>query len=321
MMHDEIADRAARFVMRRDEPGWSDADQAELDVWLAESYAHKAAYWRLAQSWVMAGRLAGLGPQRQGRQRHWIARIGPFAIAASVMLAALVTVGVGLQKAADTPVLATTYATPVGGHRAIGLPDGSRAELNTATRLRSALAKEGRQVWLDDGEAFFKVVHDPAHPFVVHAGRYRVTVLGTSFSVRRQGDEMTVSVLEGKVRVDRTDADASQALQQMPVLGAGQMAILRPSELLVTTGDAARVEQALAWRDGMLRFDGASLADVAADFNRYSDRKIVVDDPRAAKIRINGTFRAKNSAAFLRLLEEAYGLRVETDGNAIIISE
>ncbi|EGF94758.1 fec operon regulator FecR [Brevundimonas diminuta] len=280
MNHEEIANRAALFVSRRDEPEWGAADEAELQAWLAESYAHKAVYWRLSRSWEIADRLAARGPQRTpSAARPWWRQKGPLGFASATALALIGLQILSFSSDDDDPaprLAAATYATPVGGHEAIELADGSVAELNTATRVRAAATDDTRQVWLDEGEAFFKVAHDTAHPFVVHAGRYRVTVLGTSFSVKRSGQDVSVSVLEGRVRVD--DTQASKPAHELPVLRAGQMAILRPTETLVSIGDGERVERALAWRDGMLSFDGAALADIAADFNRYNDRKIVVAD-------------------------------------------
>ncbi len=322
MTHEAIAARAADFVLRRESRDWSDGDETELEAWLAESFAHKAAYWRLSSGWRTAGRLAALASRPGTRPaRPWTFRAGLVGIAAGIACLLAVTIFAFRVHQPDRQEerIAIAYATPVGGRDAIDLPDGSHMELNTATRLRSATGKTDRQIWIEEGEAFFRVVHDPAHPFVVHAGRYRVTVLGTSFAVRRQGEAVTVSVVEGRVRVDRANGDPVQIGRPAPLLGAGQRAILRGAEMMVTASDTARVAQTLAWRDGMLSFDGAALADIVAEFNRYDDRRIVVADPGVAAIRITGTFRSSNSAAFLRLLREAYGLRVEARGKEVKI--
>ena len=59
----DIEERAARFLLSRDEPGWSEEDEAALGQWLDESPAHKVAFWRLEHGWAMTGRLASLrGP-------------------------------------------------------------------------------------------------------------------------------------------------------------------------------------------------------------------------------------------------------------------
>jgi transmembrane sensor len=231
-----IEERAAYWVMRQSEPDWSAAEQAERDAWLAESMAHKAAFWRLEHGWREADRIGALGdvaqvvPRGSWLTRHW----RPLAIAASLLLA----IGLGaawlMPNAAPLDGLDRTtqrYATAVGGRRTIALPDGSRVELNTATEVRSAVTPDSRIFWLDRGEAYFEVAHAADHPFVVHAGPRTITVLGTKFSVRRDGNRVSVSVVEGRVRVDQA-GDA--------VLGGGQAA---PSTT-ITGGDVALADGA-----------------------------------------------------------------------------
>ena len=48
---ERIEELASLWVVRREEPEWSANDQADLDQWLAESDAHKVAFWRLEQGW------------------------------------------------------------------------------------------------------------------------------------------------------------------------------------------------------------------------------------------------------------------------------
>jgi transmembrane sensor len=53
----DIEAKAAEWLMRREQPQWSQADQAALAGWLGESIAHKAAFWRLEHTWQMADRI------------------------------------------------------------------------------------------------------------------------------------------------------------------------------------------------------------------------------------------------------------------------
>jgi transmembrane sensor len=63
-----------------------------------------------------------------------------------------------------------------------------------------------------------------------------------------------------------------------------------------------------------------NLADVAAEFNRYNDRKLVIADDDARAIRIGGTFQASNVEAFVRLLHDAYGLRIDEARDEVKVS-
>jgi transmembrane sensor len=327
--HRQIEVQAARWLMLREEPEWSPADQAGLEAWLAQSMAHKAAYWRLEHGWREADRIRSLGdavaPAAPIRA-SWVGRSWrPLAIAASI---ALVFMAVGSQfrwpsQWSGVQVAQQTISTSVGGHKRIPLNDGSEIELNTSTVLRAAVTPQKREVWLDQGEAYFEVKHSDRIPFVVHAGPRKITVLGTKFSVRRDGDRVTVSVVEGRVRVDEVVSGGSGrevTASSSATVTTGDVAIADGRSTLITAQSPDRVENGLAWRDGMLTFDQATLADVATEFNRYNDRKLVIVDPDVASIRIGGSFQASNVDAFVRLLHDAYGLRVAYTEREVRIS-
>lgn len=308
----EIEGQALDWLIRKEEPGWTATEEAALDAWLSEAMAHKAAFWRAEYGWGEADRIGSLGPRDEEDQvsarpavRWW-----PILVAASLVAA----VGIGSFALAPKQVERARYETPIGGHRMVPLADGSKVELNTATTIRTAMADDAREIWLDSGEAFFEVAHRNGQPFVVHAGKQTVTVLGTKFSVRRDRGRVSVNVLEGRVRVDNGNGSSGGA-----IITAGDFAVTRGSSTLIASKSEARVESALAWRDGMLNFDQAPLSEVVAEFNRYNRKPIVLGDPETGRITIGGTFRASNVDAFVRLLRDAYGLKVEENTQQVKI--
>lgn len=317
----EIEIAAADWLRRREEPHWSVADQVALDAWLDQSMAHKAAYWRLEHGWRMADRIGALSPAvRSPTPRAEGVRWMPWhygALAAS--LCAIVLAGMfWLHRPQPAPVAIARFDTRVGGHSVVPLADGSRIELNTGTRLRTEISGRSREVWLDRGEAYFEVAHLEGRSFVVHAGPRTVTVLGTKFSVRRDGDAVRVAVVEGRVRIDDSARGAAAA---SAIVTRGDIALARGASTLVTARSVERVEGDLAWREGRLTFDQTTLAAAAGEFNRYNRVQIAITDPTIAAIRIGGTFQAANVEAFVRLLQEAYGLKVTRNGDRIAISD
>jgi transmembrane sensor len=305
-----IEDVAARWLLRREAEDWSSSDQAGLDAWIEADPLHRMAYWRLEHGWGQVDRLSALrappAPSATSRATPTWRRpvvIGALAACLLIAIAAPLLGQMGRK----------TYTTEIGGHEAVPLVDGTRIELNTATQLRAAVSSKTRDVWLDRGEAYFEVAHDAGRPFVVHVGQRQVTVLGTKFSVRREGDRIEVDVVDGRVRVNTGDSAAP------PVLTRGDRLIAEGRSTLVTK-DEGRVAGALVWRQGLLSFDQSTLGAAAAEFNRYNRKKLVIDDPAAAAMRIGGRFEAENVEAFARLLQEAYGLKVEDDGDTVKIS-
>ena len=201
----DVRNRAAAWlVKRRDHGDWSDADQVQLDSWLAESPAHKIAYLRVDAAWKRADRLGALRRPLATRSRF----VPPLKFVA-VGAAVAVVCGVYLSTKLDAPS-GKTYVTGVGGHETLTLRDGSQIELNTSTVLRIEGNDAGRVVRLDKGEAYFQIVHSDTHPFVVIAGKHRITDLGTKFLVRRNDDSLRVALFQGQAQFDTEDGHGRQ---------------------------------------------------------------------------------------------------------------
>ena len=316
----QVEDQAATWLARSEQSDWSEEQQAELRRWLEQSYSHKAAFWRLEHGWQRADRLAALrGFQgTSARKLHPRGNWWPTAIAASIaFMIALSSTYFVLTGSRPERAPQQSFSTQLGARKTLALADGSKVELNTATLARARVDKRRREFWLDRGEAYFEIVHDAARPFVIYAGPRTITVLGTKFSVRRDGNRVTVSVVEGRVRVDYRGASDSRPSTTISV---GDTAVSVGNSTIVASRSLEQVERTMSWRNGMLTFNNETLADAAAEFNRYNARKIQITDGEAARMRIGGTFEANNVEAFVRLLRQAYGVKVEIDSNAVKIS-
>ncbi len=97
----------------------------------------------------------------------------------------------------------------------ITLPDGTLVTLNANTELKypEKFTNYERIVKLT-GEAYFDVVHDAAHPFVVETGNIRVEDLGTSFNISAYpGHGMVeVNVTTGSVRLSDRQKNESTVI-------------------------------------------------------------------------------------------------------------
>ena len=312
---------AADWVARQDRGNWSEDDARALETWLACDNAHRVAYLRLQAAWDRTDRLRALNsPFQTPIQRPrplWNAQALPIAAAVGGLLL------VGALAFGITGSLSQkTYATQLGGRETVQLADGSHLVLNTDTILKACVTKTSRLVRLDRGEAYFDVKHDPAHPFVVLAGDRRITDLGTKFSVRRDGDKVWVVVSEGRVRIEPVGPKASIRPTLIPaVVTRGGVAVSDAHQVLVVHQDDSQLARDLSWREGLISFNQTTLSEAASEFNRYSDKKLVVVGQAAANVRIDGAFRSDNVDSFANLLREGFGLKVEDDDNEIRISE
>ncbi len=157
-----------------------------------------------------------------------------------------------------------TVSTDDHSTQMIQLADGTTVHLNRNSQLIFPQTFSGtlRKVQLS-GEAFFKVVADPNHPFVIETNLGQVRVLGTAFNVRAMPEEasLEVYVQEGRVRVAPSIGDSYE-------LSSGHFLRFDSSSASVKlskSGDA----NAIAWITGRLTFSDAPLQDIAAAIERH----------------------------------------------------
>ncbi len=305
----------AAYWLERSDGGLSDTEKGEFEAWLAQSPANRAAFWRLKAAWSHASRLAALGAaQPEPAQR-------PFPASGIKIAAVLAMLAVMGSAVAGYVLLAApherTYATAVGGRERIAFADGTRIELNTDTVIRTRMTTAERTVWLEKGEAFFQVKHDPKHPFAVIVGDHRVTDLGTEFLVRRDPGKLEVALIEGKARFGARDA---RKKSPAALLVPGDVATATTGAMFVTHESERKLDRELGWRHGVIVFKYTPLADAASEFNRYNRQKLVIADPQTAKLTIVGTFRTTDVRAFAAAAQSLFNLHVENDGDEIVIS-
>ncbi|MBL8271935.1 FecR family protein [Steroidobacter sp.] len=327
---EHIEQQAAEWLAKRDSGQWSAEDQAALSAWLAASTAHMVEFLRLEAAWDGANRLQALGaqlePVARPLQQAWHSAPSFRGALRTAAWAAGLLVCVAL--ASSWYWNRNTYSTQIGATLAVPLPEGSTVTLNTASHVRVDLRDTQRTIELERGEAYFEVAHDEHRPFVVIAGKSRITALGTAFSVRRNTpDDVRVTVAKGRVSVVVDSAVAraeSDARIGAPVeLDAGSVAEADREEVSVLKRPLSEIEEALSWRSGFLVFHDTPLIEAVAEFNRYHTRQVIIQDASLATIPVSGNFRAGNFDAFSRLLDVGFQIRIEEqqDGRLLLQSK
>lgn len=308
-------------------------EAAAFDAWQAEP-AHRAAYDAVARSWE-AVELARTAPEilalraQARRQRASPRRAVAGRIAAGFAALALVG-GLGMWVGEESGLARSrglqtqTYRTGVGERSTFALPDGSVVTLNTDTVLRTRADRDRRLLYLDKGQAYFRVAKDRRHPFQVAAAGRVVTAVGTAFDVRIDGQKFEVVLVEGKVKVDNLAARpaAGSGTQAPPaqttemIAGDRLVASVETRAWAVAPTDTARET---SWLSGWLNFENERLSDVAAEFNRYSPRKIVLAEAELGETPVSGRFEADDVEAFTRALAKYEIARVQSAGPGEIL--
>lgn len=210
------------------------------------------------------------------------------------------------------------YSTRIGETRVVPLEDGSIVTLNTNSAITVAFTDKLRRIHLVRGEALFDVAKNKQRPFVVDADGTSVRAVGTSFTVALLPNQpVQVLVREGIVEVKRADQPAAT-----PVRLLADVKAIAPKDAPIVTQRVATAEvtRALSWRIGRLAFEGETLAQAAAAFARYSDTKIVIDDPSVAKETITGLYVSNDPVGFSKAVALSLDLHADVSDDAVHIT-
>lgn len=205
------------------------------------------------------------------------------------------------------------YTTAVGEQRTCKLADGSFVYLNTDSRIEVRFSESARTVSLVRGEALFAIEPDSRRPFTVSTQDARIRVLGTRFNVRRRAALTDVAVLDGLVQVSALGPAANSSSPLAKQLHAGEEVRVSAHQGLRVSSTSVR--NVLAWRARRLVFTEAPLGEVAAEFNRYNERKIRVEDQAAGAKRMTGIFDADRPTALIMYAMKDESLIVEPKGD------
>jgi transmembrane sensor len=185
-------------------------------------------------------------------------------IAAAAIVLFVIGLTVLYNKSVIDPSQQVLVSTTYGQHRQVSLPDGSKVWLSPATRVSypNHFSSTTREITLI-GEAFFEVVHDVKHPFVISSGKLKTVVLGTSFNIRAypKATSAEVTVVSGKVGVI---LNATKHPQQQ-ILIANQRTIFYPATNMLLKDDYLDAAQFLDQRNGLFHFNGTSLEAIGKE--------------------------------------------------------
>jgi transmembrane sensor len=298
---------------------------------LADAAENEAAFELLTDTWEKSALLRRRPLERVASWERAGFRIG-------FLRAGLATAATAIVAITGTLIYLNTdaVATGKGELRTLTLEDGSRVQLNSKTRIAVHYEKKIRRVALERGEAVFEVAKRPDWPFVVTSGGRDIRALGTTFIVRHKQQNLTVTLVEGKVTVSPAESVSAWDLVARPVLQRssetiagtfdGQVLTLSPGERVSFVGagtpqiDRPPLERITAWEHGQVVLDNTRLADAITEVNEYSTVQIAIDDPVLSGIQVSGVWRAGDSVNFALAIARTYRLKAIHRGDEIILT-
>jgi transmembrane sensor len=301
-------------------------EQRRFAAWIAADIKHQGAIVRAQAASLRLDRLAALAggrsvveslPQEEPLLKRNTTRRRIIAAAASA--AGLMGIGAWLERGwIEENWAGTWYTSSVGELRKVVLTDGSVLTMNTQTALRVRYTRDRRDIHLVRGEVMFTVAHDARRPFAVRVREWTALALGTAFAVRQLDEPiMDVTVTEGIVQLLPVDRSSSEA---RPRLTGNRKALIGPGgKVEVCQVSDAEIGQQLAWRTSLVVFAGEPLRQALAEMNRYSHRRIVVDDPELEERRIVGVFSTTDTQTFVSAMSTTLGVEAVGNGDVVLL--
>jgi ferric-dicitrate binding protein FerR (iron transport regulator) len=244
------------------------------------------------------------------------------AVAASILLVVLSVfffTNKGNNGTVDKTTAVNLVTAKYGLKKKLLLPDGTQVWLNSGSSITYSknFSTTHRELQLT-GEAFFDVVKDVKHPFIIHTKVMDVKVLGTAFNIRSYPDEGTTetSLVRGRVQI---------ILHQNP----SKNLFLNPNDKVIIQNASLDIEKELSakvaepkvvltqmhqlqqdstsfetsWVSNKLSFDNETLGHIALKLERWFDVKVKIQDESLKAGTYYGVFDEENLEEVLTALQ------------------
>ena len=177
---------------------------------------------------------------------------------------------------------------PQGKMLKVVLSDGSEVWVNAGSRLVYPTCFVGSQRCVDlEGEAYFKVAPDAAHPFVVKTPGSQTCVLGTEFNIksyRNQTEQITLVRGSVEVTVGKHGESSYEGAHQSMVLKPGQQLSVHNRQLSVQEVDT---DIYTYWKDGFFFYDDERLDEIMRQIGSWYNVSVVFRNPRPRSYKIH----------------------------------
>tara|TARA_R110002096_G_scaffold97694_14_gene217755 strand:+ start:13693 stop:14742 length:1050 start_codon:yes stop_codon:yes gene_type:complete len=206
-----------------------------------------------------------------------------------------------------------------GQRGGVTLSDGTKVYLNSDSKivLPSVFENDLREVYLE-GEAFFDVAKNPNRPFIIKTTGAIVQVLGTSLSVRNYADDKAVQAVveEGVVSFRAED----KSLNEGVILTAGKLGRLNLENKVIVKEQVDDLELYLSWKEGYLKFNDASMKEVAQQLERKYDIEVNFVSKDIAELHLTAELKSRSINNVLQTIATSLGLQYKLNQDRVDFS-
>jgi ferric-dicitrate binding protein FerR (iron transport regulator) len=192
-------------------------------------------------------------------------------------------------------------STSKGQRTQFTLSDSTHVKLAAASRLKipADYGVHSRKVYLQ-GQAFFEVKHNAAHPFTVIVNHHYIRDVGTHFNIKAYDSTQTeVAVSEGKIAVGMMKQGRTEKPEAR--LSSGMVAELKAGGDF-TVNHAKNMNRYIGWTKGELVFHNTPLAAVSRELERWFGVTIKIKDSALKKRTLTADYDNLPMPELLRVL-------------------
>ena len=303
----------------------SPSDKKEFETWLKSSKQNEDEFARLQTFWNDLGgaysvpeadvekaweKVRKLTIDEEEEIEKPNRRINPwFLLRVASVVILIVSIGVMIYSRYERTYISTDKITE------ITLSDGSVVFLNTDSKLKidRNFKKKYRKVFLE-GEAFFNVTKDAEHPFKVFSGNTITEVLGTSFNVRCQGQEVRVTLLTGEVAFYN-----GEDIEHKMFLYPGQHGVYNGATSLFQKDSLSGMND-IAWKTKRLEFNQTPMSELCSELSTYYRKKIVFEGTKNYQGSFTGVINNISLDETIDIIELTMGMKANHYEDSIVFS-
>lgn len=215
-----------------------------------------------------------------------------------------------------------TLTVPNGKRFALKLSDGTKVNLNAGTSLRypvKFIKGQNRQVYVENGEAYFNVAKDTKHPFVVTNNKVNVRVLGTQFNISSYPEDSSVSTVLVEGSVSLYNVGDAYDTKKATLLKPGYLADWNKTHKSIKI-EKADIEVHTAWINGRIILKHMKFNDIIKKLERHYDVKINNNNKSLEKELITATFDIETIEQVFEVISELHPIKFKIINNQITIN-
>lgn len=301
-----------RKILKRFSTGKAnETERALVEAWY-RSYTQEEKTVEDKQLEQIRNSILGNIEQSIGKRRKLYLQLS--GIAASLIMVSMILFFA--LKENNEPTQYSVYRTGTRETKEILLSDGSIVWLNANSQIKTPKGFNGklRQVSIEEGEVFFNVKKDEAHPFIVQAGSLKVKVLGTSFDIKtyKEFKTISVSVVTGKVAVSNKD-------KMLSTLIPGKQLVYNANDHQFQLKEIDS-DKIMSWQQGSTYLEQADFDELAMLIKNIYGLNIKAGSQTVKDYRFNlKIIHSLPQEEVLTLIEQLHNSHFRKEGNDLIL--